>query len=212
MMVGSVGRGGGGEMALETETYLPHANDALITPWLSGLREIGMQCELHPEFSFSTQNGFLPIKLRLLKPTRPEFDKHDFLSGFEFYSEDFLLKDSFEYAVKKGTFRGLFRGFTSSRTYVSSTVDPILSKCRKRLKFYWGSADVFELRLSALSSLLLSRLADGISHYPADGIWYESSTSLTDELKQIEEYEAQIDKEDLKFHRFDGWPQIRDDD
>jgi hypothetical protein len=48
-------------MSLEIQTFVPAVDDALIPRWISRMAELGMQCEIYPEFSFADQSGFLPF-------------------------------------------------------------------------------------------------------------------------------------------------------
>ncbi len=184
---------------LETLTFLRSVDDTLVVPWLEKLSDLGMDCELHPAFSFSSQRGFLPIRLGLRRPVRGLPTSTTYLTGFEFYLSDFELKTQFP--TRAG---GLSR-FFGRKFRVSSSVDPILTRCTKQLTFRWGSADVFELRMASLSSLILAELGGGIRYYPADLIWYERGEAIAEELRDIEEYEAGRSDEDIQRHIFNGW-------
>jgi hypothetical protein len=191
---------------LETETYLPRADDCLTAEWLKRMAELGMECEIHPEFSFETQTGFLPFKLRLNRSRRNFLHNKDFLTGFEFYRDSF---DHRKTIVKKATEGGLrpklFKWRTPPQYLVNAAIDTILRKCRFVLTFRWGSADTFELRLVSVSSLVLAEITGGISYYPADDIWYDSQTAVLDGLTEVEKYEASLSEPDFKVHPFEGW-------
>jgi len=194
-------------MALEVEMYLPSANDSLIQPWLDRLAELGMRCEFHPDFSFSSQNGHLPIRLRNLKPTRDEFKDRDFLSGFEFYLAKFNISEMlFKKPVKPSGLGRLFGKKQAAAPHrVSGEVDAILEKCNWHLTFRFSPADVFELRLADISSIVISELTNGIRYLPSDGEWMVNQNFAPVALASIEDFERSLEVGGYQSHLFEGW-------
>jgi hypothetical protein len=194
-------------VSLEVEMYLPKADDTLIKTWLDRLLQLGMQCELHPDFSFLSQTGYLPIKLRNLKPTRAEFENQDFSSGFEFYLEKFEIASMpfQQSAAPKGLGRLFGKKPSTSEYRVSQQVDEILRTCRLHLTFRFSPADVFELRLADLSSIILAELTDGIRYLPSEGEWMKNQDFANTALSSIEEFERSLEDGGYKSHPFESW-------
>lgn len=193
-------------MSLDTNTYVPDINDSIVPRWLERMNGLGMHCEIHPEFSFLTQEGFLPFKIRLETSAHKELIGVDFLSGFEFYCRDFsLARELKEMAGKRGII-GRLLGKTPPRPYwVNPEVDRRLRPCTKVLNFVWGSADLFELRLATISSAVLAELTGGVSCYPADNIWYDTATVVADAIRESQRYEDALRPREVQVHRFEGW-------
>jgi len=178
------------------------------------MKELGMTCEIHPNFSFATQSGFLPFKLRIHDSAHQELNGVDFLTGFEYYISDFdfdvELKEFQEFQGEEGTLpkRGMFSrllGKKQPQIYATPKIDELLKQCQKRLTFRWGSADLFELRMATVSSAVLAEITGGISHYPPDGIWYDRSTAAVDAVSEARDYENSIKSEAVKVQRFERW-------
>jgi hypothetical protein len=193
-------------MAIEIVTYAAHVDDSLVAPWLDQLLNLGMKCELHPDFSFESQSGFLPIKLLNLRPTRGEFNNILFLSGFEFYVDKFDVEIEFPIVLPR---RGLLNFFEKKaeepNQRVNSEVDAKLLSCKWRLTFRFGSADVFELRLADLSSAILMNLTDGVRHIPEDSDWSIAPKLLHQIVEAVEEHERSLDVGTYQSHRFESW-------
>jgi hypothetical protein len=184
---------------LKTLTFLRAVDETLTAPWLKRFSDLGMECELHPDFSFSNHSGFLPIQLMFREQFRGHSPSARFLTGFELYITELDLDAQFP--ARAGVLARLF----GRNIRVSDTVDPILTKCAKQLTFRWGSSDVFELRMASLSSLILAEIGNGISYYPADNIWYERNEAVSEALLEIGEYEAGLAEEEFHCHPFEGW-------
>ena len=192
-------------MSLEMLTFVPAVDDARVPAWLKRLGELGMDCEIHPDFSFASQTGFLPFKLRLHDSGHPELNDVDFLSGFEFCMTDFSLEDELRARAKESVqARGLFRR-RQAEPFASPEIDEQLRSCRKRLEFVWGVGDLFELRMATVSSAVLAEITGGLSCYPADGLWYERTTAAEKAVSEARAYEDGLKPENLKVHRFEKW-------
>jgi hypothetical protein len=194
------------KLSIEILTYAPKADDSLIHPWLNELSAYGMKCEVHPDFSFSDSSGYLPIKLRLLKPTRQSFENVDFISGFELYVDDFDFA-AFSASQKRPP-RGLLnflwplKGRSSALT---EEIEAILATCTKCLTFRFSPADLFELRLADMSSILLMELTRGIRFLPADNQWHYSKGDALSSLESIKEFESSLPEDGFSTHPFEKW-------
>jgi hypothetical protein len=194
-------------MALEIETYFSNIDDNIIEPWLSRLLDLGMRCELHPDFSFKTQSGYLPIKLRNLRPTREEFKGKDFLSGFEFYLDEFnIVSIPFQRVEPRKGLSSFFVKRPSLATFrISPDIDQKLETCKFKLTFRFSPADVFELRLADLSSIIIAELTNGIRYLPSDGEWMTNIDFAQTSLESIEEFERSLSEGGYQSHLFEGW-------
>ena len=72
-----------------------------------------MECEMHPEVSLVSHSGFLPFKLRIRGSVHEELNDTGFITGFEYYVEDFSLESEL---AKNTTPNGLRRFFLRTRS------------------------------------------------------------------------------------------------
>ena len=193
-------------MSLEMRIYAPSFDDSLTSSWIARLNSLDMQCEIHPDFSFNTQIGFLPFKVSLTRSEHQQLIGVPFFTGFEFYISDFDLGQEIKAIKPKQTFIArLLKVRSEPVFFVSPNIDEKLASCRKVISCVWYSDDILELRIASLSALILAKLADGICSYPADNIWYTKDDSLEFALKEIEEFETSLQPEQLKVHKFEKW-------
>ncbi len=54
-------------MSYDLNLYIPVATNDIIDPWMQELKNLGMECEVHPEFRFEDHSGFLPFNVKVLK-------------------------------------------------------------------------------------------------------------------------------------------------
>lgn len=191
-------------MSVEMYTYVPLVDESLIPRWLAGLRNLGMDCEMHPEITLGSHSGFLPFKIRVHDSAHDELNGVEFLSGFEYYAEDFSLDvETKNSQPEVSGFARLFGKKQAPQPFATIELDAKLKQCRKLLTFSWGSADLFELRLATVSSAVLAEITGGVSCYPADDIWYDRPA--TDALVEAVAYENSLSSKDFKVHRFERW-------
>jgi len=76
-------------MSMEFHVHLNVISDDIIPAIIDELNKFEMACEVHPDFLFSTQSGFLPFKFRLSEPRLAILKDKDLMTGFELYIEDF---------------------------------------------------------------------------------------------------------------------------
>jgi hypothetical protein len=192
-------------MSLDINVFLKDPNDALIPLWLEELNKLGMECEIHPEFSFNDHSGFLPFKIKITSNSNEELMNKEYLTGFEFYMDNFDLEENIEKTEGSSLFGKLLGKKTQVNYFASSEIDEKLKHCNKVITFNWGSADTFELRMAMLSSATLARVAGGISCYPADDIWYNPETVVEESISEVAEYEKSLKPREFKLHEFEGW-------
>ncbi len=193
-------------MSLDINLYVEKIDDSLIPLWIEKMNQLEMKCEIHPEFSFKNHSGFLPFKIKLYDSQHQELVKDDFMTGFEFYIDDFNFEHEIEKRKpKKGLLDKLFRKKTPKLYYAGPEIDDKLKECKKMLSFVWGTADTFELRMALLSSAVLTVITNGVCCYPVDDIWYDNNTIVKNFLNDVMEYENSLKSKELKLHKFDKW-------
>jgi hypothetical protein len=193
-------------VTLEMQTFVPRVDDRIIPLWLERLNGLGMHCEIHPDFSFTSHSGFLPFKVCITKSNRSGLAGVEYLTGFEFYLNDFSLEQAILQAMPRLTLLGkLFRKHPTRTEFAPPEIEQILARCTKVLSFSWGTQDALELRMASLSSLILAKLLHGIAYYPADDIWYTDPNAITMSLAEIEGYEASNESANLHLHEFRKW-------
>jgi hypothetical protein len=185
-------------VSLEIQTFVPSLDDSLKPLWISELNKLGMRVEMHPDIALTTHSGFLPFKIRIEDSAHEKLNGVDFLTGFEYYVDEFSLDAELAKHVARPQ-------DNSERQDVFATpeIDKKLKDCRKVITFAWGSEDLFELRMATVSSAILAAITGGASAYPADGIWYERPAA--EALGEAREYENSRKPKAIKVHPFQGW-------
>jgi hypothetical protein len=193
-------------VSLDLNVYVKQIDDTIIPKWIERMNQFDMECEIHPNFSFADHRGFLPFRIKFKKPKNEEFIGKEFISGFEFYKDVFDLQKELESLVhKKNLFQRIFNKPTEKVEYVNAEIDSNLSNCKLVLTFNWGSQNSLELRMSLLSSAIISELTDGVCCYPADDIWYDNKTIVEDAYKMLKEYENSLNPNEWRMNEFEGW-------
>ena len=193
-------------MSLVMHTYLPSFDATLVPAWLDRLEKVGMSCEIHPGIAWESHSGFLPFKLRIADSAHTDLNGVDFLTGFEYYAEPFSLESELaSMAPKKSMLQRLLGKPEPSRHYANADVDKDLRRCKRRLSFSWGSADLFELRMATVSSAALAEVAAGVACYAPDDLWYDRSWTPERAAAEARDYENSLKPRDLTTHRFEAW-------
>lgn len=193
-------------MSLDLNVYIDKIDDQIIPKWIERMNEFDMECEIHPEFSFANHSGFLPFKIKLKNPSNKNLESRELISGFELYKDRFDLQKELEQIQPKKTFiQRLLNKTTEKIDFVNPEIDSKLQKCNWILTFNWGSHNSLELRMSSLSSAIITELTNGICSYPADDIWYDNETIVEDAFKESLEYENSLKPNEWKIHEFEGW-------
>jgi hypothetical protein len=193
-------------MSLDMNVFVESVDDSIIEKWMEKINQLGMSCEVHPEFSFNDQSGFLPFKINLSDSKHSELNSRDFYTGFEFYLEDFDLGSELEkLKPKKSIIKSLFRKEEEQVYFANEHIDKKLANCKKVMHFVWGTADTFELRMALLSSAIISEILNGVCCYAEDGVWYENENLVKNSLNDVKEYEESISLNEFEIHEFKGW-------
>ena len=192
-------------MSLDINVFLKEPNDALITPWIEELNKLGMECEIHPEFSFKDHSGFLPFKIKITSNSHEDLMNKEYLTGIEFYMDDFNLDENIEKTEEPSLLGKLMGKKAQVKYFASPEIDEKLKHFNKVITFNWGSADTFEFRMAMLASATLARIAGGISCYPTDEIWYNPETVVEESIIEVAEYEISLKPHEFKLHEFEEW-------
>ena len=193
-------------MSLDINVYCKQLSDDLIPKIVKRLNDFEMVVEVHPEFSFSDQTGFLPFKFRLTNPHLNILIGKELKSGFELYIDDFDLQTAKEDLKPKLSFFDKLLGKKQPDIpFASVEIENRLKDCKKVVTFVWHAGDSFELRFASLTSAILTELTNGVCTYPADDIWYDNKNIVDEAFKEIKEYEQTLKEKDLDFMMFDQW-------
>ncbi|MES2108848.1 MAG: hypothetical protein V4577_08880 [Bacteroidota bacterium] len=193
-------------MSLDLNVYCKELSDDLIPRIVKRLNQYEMVVEIHPDFSFETQTGFLPFKFRLTNPPVETLNETDLISGFEVYISDFnLSSEKKALKPKPGFFDKLFGKTTPDVPFAPPEIEKRLAECKKLVSFVWHVGDSFELRFASLTSAILTELTGGVCSYPADDIWYDNKNIVEEAFAEIKGYEKSLKEKDIKYHEFEGW-------
>ena len=193
-------------MSLDLNVYVEKLSDELIPKIVKRLNNFEMNVEIHPDFSFETQEGFLPFKFSLKNPHLEILKERKLISGFEIYIDNYDFDAEKESLKPKLSFFEKILGRKQINVEIAEPeVEKRLQKCTKVVNFVWHSADSFELRFASLTSAILAELTNGVCCYPADDIWYENKNIVEKAYKEIKEYESTIKERDLQYHEFTEW-------
>jgi len=192
-------------MSLDINVFLTDPDDTLIPVWIEEMNKLGMDCEIHPEFSFKDHSGFLPFKIKIDSNTHEELIGQEYLTGFEFYITNFDLKENIDEPNKPSLIGKLLGKKAQINYFASPEIDKQLKTYNKVLTFNWGSSDTFEFRMAALASATLAKITGGLSCYPADNIWYNTVTVVEESINEVAEYERSLQPREFRLHKFEGW-------
>ena len=193
-------------MSLEIKVYCKELSDDLIPKIIKRLNDYKMVVEVHPDFSFKDQTGFLPFKFRLTNPLVSILKDKELKSGFELYIEDFDLQTEInQLTFKPKLLDRIFGKKPQNVSFANPEIDAHLKHCQKLLTFSWGSADSFEFRFAALTSAIITELTNGICIYSADDIWCDNKTIIDNAYKDVKDCEQTLNNENIMFHLFEEW-------
>jgi len=193
-------------MSLDLNVYVKEIDDSIIPKWIDKMNSFDMECEIHPDFSFSDHSGFLPFKIKFKNPKNSDFKDKEFISGFELYKDKFDFQKELEsFQPKKSFFQKLFKTKIEQVEYENPEIDSKLAECKSLLMLNWGAHNSLELRMASLSSAIITDLTNGVCCYPADNIWYDNKTIIEDAYKESLEYENSLKPTEWKMNEFEGW-------
>lgn len=191
-------------MSMDINVFLNELNDSIIPIWLEKMQELGMSCQIHPEFSFSTHSGFLPFKINIHDHSHPDLMGKDYYAGFEFYYDDFDVNKHLK-QPKQLWLDKFLRKPAPVACFANAEIDQQLKKFSKSTLFNWGASDTFDLRMALLASATLTEIAKGVCWHAFSDAWPSSETIVSQSLKEVSEYEKSLTPEQFKVHEFRGW-------
>lgn len=173
-------------MGYDINVYLKDVNDGIITDWKEKLKGFGLDCEIHPDFSFNIQTGFLPFKYTLKPGKIQGYNGEDLISGFEMYIDDYSAqKDELEYCDEE--------------------TGEILKRANKSIYIRIGTQDSMEFRFGMLSSAILAELLDGVVFNPQEGCYLSKKNMYSDIQKMIDQDDEYLNENGWKIHAFEEW-------
>lgn len=192
-------------MSFDMNVYVEDLSDSIIPEILKRLNDFDMNVEIHPDFSFQTQTGFLPFKFSFNNPPFSILKNKTLISGFEMYIDNYNLdEEKKSIQPKKNLLNKIFQKKTTIRI-AKPKIEKKLEKCTKIITFLWATHDTFELRFALLVSAIISELTNGLRYYPAEDYWYEDEDIVGTTLNDIKDYENSVSGKNLTFHEFDNW-------
>jgi hypothetical protein len=193
-------------MSLELQVYAPSFSDELIPRLEKRLNDFGMIVEIKPGFTFSKPSGSLSFKFQLMDTPYKSLLNRELVSNIDVDTDDFdLLPIKAQLNPKKSLISSLFSKKIPEVPYASPELDKRLLNCKKVVTITWHSGDTFEFYFASLSCAILAELTDGVSSYPADGIWYERSNVVGNAWQEIKSYNGLFTEDKIHYNEFAGW-------
>lgn len=191
---------------LELCVYLKSVSDDGIRKWEERFQDAKMKVNIHPDFSFSNQFGFLPFKIHFDEPDISLLKDKDWISGFEMYIDDFNFEDIKKRgAAKKSFLKSLFSLSKDEFVFVNKEVDSILSECKKQITLRWGTLDTLEFRMAFLSAAILPEIFGGVCYDPQEDRWDYGEGLFEKFLSEVNSFESDIKPIRWKLHEFEKW-------
>lgn len=191
-------------MSSNITVYTRHLSDNLIPEMRARLNGFEMVCEIHPEFSFHDQKGFLLFKFQLTNPPFDVLRDKVLASGFELFVDTFDIKEE-KNNRKHGLITRLFHKKQENEYLVSHEIDGRLRDCKYAVTFIWHPVDSFGFRFASLTSAILTELTSGVCTY-SQAIWYINENLVENVWNEVKQYETSLLKEkSLKYYLFEGW-------
>ena len=193
-------------MSVDLHVYSEQFSDGLIPILTKRLNEYEMVVEVHPDFSFTNQAGFLPFKFLLTNSSFGILKDVPLISGFELYIDDFDLQTEKEDLNAEPSFFNKLLGKRKEEIpFASPEVEQRLKNCKKVANFNWHASDTFENRFALLTSAILTELTQGICYNPQDDLWCDSKDIVDNIYKEVKQIEQSLKEGELLFHEFEGW-------
>lgn len=178
--------------------YIPTPKKDIKDILLKSLNTYGLICEIHPEFDFNNQSGFLPFKLRIDSSNEHLesniYTDKEMLSGFELNISEFNSKEYFEPWSQ------------DDLKSMESTFKREMDKCKYELLFsVKPSQNITEYRLAWYTASILLREYGGVLSDIKTGKNYYDQNAIDHAKSVSNELENKVSTEDMKIYPFDGW-------
>lgn len=200
-------------MNLNIKLYCKELPFGLVLKLKERLNQYDMHVDIQPDFLLHNEftSAYLSFRFSFKEEsTFHAISSKELKSGFEFYIEDFNLKDDEELFNPRLLFVEHLQG-KRNEDYVFGKHSMIsaLNECTKQICFIANTDDdIFEMRFASLTSAILTDLTKGICHYPDYNLWYDQSNlgKTADRVfKSIIGYENALVKNEIVFHEFEVW-------
>ena len=195
-------------MGYELNLYLKKVDDSIISQWVGMLLDMGMRCEIHPDFSFDNQSGFLPFKIESANISIPNHDGIPFISGFELDIYDYTYNLEKQQTDETLPFwKKVFgkRKGTETKDKAAAVAEQKIRNSSKELVFRVSSQDVFEFPLSLYSAAIISSIEDGVIYDPQEDEYLDNINILEKVKSEVSTYYDSLLQNQWNYHKFDRW-------
>lgn len=144
-------------MSISYSVFLSTIDDSAISEWLYELNQLGMDCEIHPDFSFNECDGFLPFKINIKENSHELLLNREYLTGCELYIDTFDIEQEKSFK-RQGFIEKLWSKPAQKDFYHSAEIDENLKDKKWIVMFSSGVADTFEFRIASLGSATLAKV------------------------------------------------------
>ncbi|GLX68016.1 hypothetical protein [Paenibacillus glycanilyticus] len=167
-------------MSYVLSVYVPDARTISIIQCIEDMKKLNTEVEIHPDFSFENQSGFLPFKLIVTDCPNESLNQRMLLSGFEMSIE----------TIKNTWIEKLFR---TKKRYKQQLIISI------------SSQDPFEMRLAWYWAAVITKRYQGLLIDEQEGDTYQGQEGIEIALQTVKEYEQSLSEENWKCHEFEEW-------
>lgn len=185
-------------MSLNIMIYSKSIDDSIKKRWLEELVKRGIECEIHPEFTFENQTGFLPFKCEILRKDIP-LNNRILLSGFELDVIEYIQKEEIK---KQSIFK---RIFSKNKEYREEKNNNLMNSMKKELLFSISSQDSLEFILGMYSAAILTYLTGGILYDPQEDKYFDKENALDMADNAVNEYICSLKEIEWITHNFSEW-------
>jgi hypothetical protein len=193
-------------MSLDIHVYASNLSDDLIPQIIKRLNDHDMVVEVHPDFSFTDQTGFLPFRFQLINPPFNISKDKKLSSGFELYLDDFDLQtEKKALNTEPSFFNRLLKKKKEEELFAPPEIEDRLKNCKKVATFNWHASDTFETRFALLTSAILTELTNGVCYNPQEDVWYGNKDIVENAYKEVLEVEQLFNAENVVYHEFTRW-------
>lgn len=182
-------------MSYDLSVNLKGLNDSIIPEWLSEIRKLNMNVEVHPDFSFKNHSGFLPFKVVIYDCPNRSLNNIELITGFE------LVISPLEKSGKNGSF---FSKLFSKQKPISA-IEKKLRDADTEISFYISAQESFEFRMGWYSAATLAFLCNGVLTDLQEGIQLEGKQLITHATEVVLADEKMIEKDDWRVNEFKEW-------
>ena len=185
-------------MSIDLYSYAKSFENFSKEECITFFEKYGLKVEIHPEFEFETQSGFLPFKV-IFEDENCSHRGKEFISGFEF-----SLDDEYDYKadLKELQPKGLFSCFNKRKYICDEQIDAALKESKYLVGMYFH--EMMELVVAQIFSAYLS-LSCGAVYYDPQADTYFLPEQLNADEEINSGLQALYADEFQEWHPFEGW-------